>query len=130
MKCWTTRLIGCLLILASYCNADTLNGKVVKVADGDTVTVLDSTNTQHRIRLTGIDTPEMGQPFGNAAKKHMTTLVAGKMVMVEYEKSDRFGRILGKAETLAPQSGQGSSLKTAFNDAADKVRLMLLLSPT
>ncbi len=35
-----------------------------------------------------------------------------------------------KAEALVPQSGQGSSLKTAFNDAADKVRLMLLLSPT
>ena len=38
--------------------------------------------------------------------------------------------LLSKAESLTPQSGQGSSLKTAFNDAADKVRLMLLLSPT
>ena len=38
--------------------------------------------------------------------------------------------LLTKAEALVPQSGQGSSLKTAFNDAADKVRLLLLLSPT
>ena len=38
--------------------------------------------------------------------------------------------LLRKAEALAPQSGRGSSLKTAFNDAADNVRLMLLLSPT
>jgi len=38
--------------------------------------------------------------------------------------------LLAKAESLTPQSGQGGSLKTAFNDAADKVRLMLLLSPT
>ena len=96
MKCWTTHLIGCLLILASYCTADTLNGKVVKVADGDTITVLDSTNTQHRIRLTGIDAPEKGQPFGNVSKQRLTNLVAGKMVMVEYTKKDRYGRILGK----------------------------------
>jgi len=38
--------------------------------------------------------------------------------------------LLRTAETLAPQSGQGSSLKTAFNNASDKVRLMVLLSPT
>ncbi len=38
--------------------------------------------------------------------------------------------LLTTAEALVPQSGQGSSLKTAFNDAADDVRLMLLLSPT
>ena len=92
----TVQLLGILLLLSQYSVAGTLTGKVVTIADGDTITVLDSTNTQHRIRLTGIDTPEMGQPFGNAAKKHMTTLVAGKMVMVEYVESDRYGRILGK----------------------------------
>ncbi len=43
---------------------------------------------------------------------------------------DQKDSLLSKAEALAPQSGQGSNLKTAFNDAADKVRLMLLLSPT
>ena len=50
-----------LLLAAPTAFADTLTGKVVKVADGDSITVLDSTNTQHRIRLQGIDAPETDQ---------------------------------------------------------------------
>jgi micrococcal nuclease len=38
-----------------------LTGKVVKIADGDTLTILDASNTQHKIRLAGIDAPEKGQ---------------------------------------------------------------------
>ncbi len=50
-----------LVFLSIAASADTLTGKVVKVADGDSITVLDNTNTQHRIRLQGIDAPETGQ---------------------------------------------------------------------
>ena len=75
--------------------ADTLTGKVVKVADGDTITVLDNTNTHHRIRLQGIDAPEKGQPFGNASRKHLASLVAGKEVTVKWNKRDRYRRIVG-----------------------------------
>ena len=57
-------------------------------------------------------------------------LGCGSATRSEDVDQDHDDRLLGKAETLAPQSGQGSSLKTAFNDAADKVRLMLLLSPS
>ncbi len=53
--------LGFLLLTAPTAFADTLTGKVVKVADGDTITVLDNTNTQHRIRLQGIDASETGQ---------------------------------------------------------------------
>ncbi len=75
--------------------ADTLTGKVVKVADGDSITVLDNTNTQHRIRLQGIDAPERKQAFGNASRKHLANLVAGKKVTVKWAKRDRYGRIVG-----------------------------------
>ncbi len=51
-----------LLVAAPIAFADSLTGKVVKVADGDRITVLDNTNTQHRIRLQGIDAPEKGHP--------------------------------------------------------------------
>ena len=44
--------------------AETLAGRVVAIQDGDTLTVLDSSKAQHRIRLKGIDAPESGQPFG------------------------------------------------------------------
>ena len=50
-----------LVFLSVAASADTLTGKVVKVTDGDSITVLDNTNTQHRIRLQGIDAPETGQ---------------------------------------------------------------------
>jgi endonuclease YncB( thermonuclease family) len=44
--------------------AQTVTGKVVRVADGDTLTILDAGKRQHRIRLVDIDAPERGQPFG------------------------------------------------------------------
>ena len=50
-----------MLCLVFQVQADTLLGKVINVADGDTITVLDDTNTQHKIRLTGIDAPEKRQ---------------------------------------------------------------------
>lgn len=53
---------------ASFAETRTLEGIVVKVADGDTITVLDSNKDQHRVRIAGIDAPEKGQPFGNAPK--------------------------------------------------------------
>ncbi len=84
-----------LLFLSIAASADTLTGKVVKVADCDSITVLDNTNIQHRIRLQGIDAPERKQSFGNASRKHLASLVAGKTVTVKWDKRDRYRRIVG-----------------------------------
>lgn len=46
-----------------------ITGKVVRVADGDTITILDATNTQNKIRLYGIDAPEKAQDFGNKSRE-------------------------------------------------------------
>ena len=64
------------------------------MADGDTITVLDKPNTQHRIQLQGIDAPERKQAFGNASRKHLASLVAGKTVTMKWAKPDRYGRIV------------------------------------
>jgi len=74
----------------------TLNGRVVRVADGDTITVLDATNTQHRIRLEGIDAPESHQGFGSQSRKSLSEMVFGKDVTIVYEKTDQYGRLVGK----------------------------------
>jgi endonuclease YncB( thermonuclease family) len=74
----------------------TLSGRVVRIADGDTITVLDAGNTQHRIRLQGIDAPESRQDFGAQAKKKLSGLIFGKDVEVIYEKTDQYGRLVGK----------------------------------
>ena len=76
--------------------AATLEGRVVGVADGDTITILDTTNTQHKIRLAGIDAPEKRQPFGNVSKQSLSDLVFGKQVVVDYQKLDRYDRVVGK----------------------------------
>lgn len=85
-----------LLFVAGNLNAATLQGKVVHVADGDTITVLDATNTQHKIRLQGIDAPEKAQAFGQKSKQSLHQLVHSKQVSVEYQKKDKYGRTVGK----------------------------------
>jgi endonuclease YncB( thermonuclease family) len=74
----------------------TLTGRVVSVADGDTVTVLDSNDTQHRIRLEGIDAPESHQAFGEQSRQSLAEMVSGKEVTVNYQKTDQYGRLVGK----------------------------------
>jgi endonuclease YncB( thermonuclease family) len=84
------------LLLSLLLTADkSINGKVVKVTDGDTVTVLTSNNKQEKVRLDGIDAPEKGQDFAEKSKQYLSSLVAGKSVRVEYKSKDRYGRILG-----------------------------------
>ncbi|MZH01976.1 MAG: nuclease [Nitrospinae bacterium] len=84
------------LSLYSPALADTLEGKVVKVADGDTITILDDTGGKHRIRLAGIDAPEKDQPYGKESTQSLLELVSGKTVVIEYDKRDRYKRIDGK----------------------------------
>jgi len=85
------------LVITNYSAfAETLRGKVVGVSDGDTITLLDATNTQHKIRVTGIDAPEKAQAFGQASKKSLSDLVFSRNVEIFWEKRDRYQRILGK----------------------------------
>ena len=85
-----------LLFVAGNLNASILQGKVVHVADGDTITVLDATNTQHKIRLQGIDAPEKAQAFGQKSKQSLSQLVHSKKVTVEFQKKDKYDRSVGK----------------------------------
>lgn len=84
-----------ILILCSYANSLEFIGKVVKVSDGDTVTILTSDKTQHKIRLNDIDAPEKKQAFGNKSKDNLAKYIAGKTVTVQYQKKDKYKRILG-----------------------------------
>ena len=86
-------LILFLVPIPSFCQ--TIAGTVISVADGDTITILDSNKEKHKIRLYGIDCPEGDQPFADAAKKHTTSLVAQKMITVEVFDDDRYGRTVG-----------------------------------
>ena len=93
--------LAAVMLLAGFvCDATaaTLAGRVVGVSDGDTVTVLTAENRQFKIRLSGIDAPEKKQPFGTHAKETLARQLFGQAVVVEWSKTDRYGRIVGKIE--------------------------------
>lgn len=87
--------IAALLLVATTTLAD-VTGRVVAVTDGDTIKVLDAEKVQHKVRLTGIDAPERGQPYGTKSRDRLASMVAGKEVLIEANKKDRYGRVLGK----------------------------------
>lgn len=72
------------------------HAQVVRVADGDSITVLDASKRQHRIRLAGIDAPERQQPFNQSAREHLSALLAGQTVWVAPGKLDRYQRMVAK----------------------------------
>ena len=89
------QITTCLLILATTAaNAETITGRVVKVSDGDTLTLLDASNVQHKIRISGIDAPEKKQPFGTTSKKNMSALAFGKEAEAICYKRDRYKRLI------------------------------------
>ena len=72
-----------------------LTGKVVSVADGDTITILVGHN-QHKIRVDSIDCPERGQAFGNRARQFTSNQVFQKPVTIRVTDKDRYGRYVGR----------------------------------
>ena len=93
-----------LVFVLTAAEAATLVGHVVGVDNGDTITVLDASQTQHKIRLAGIDAPELEQAFGNRSKQSLSHWVYGRNVTVEWTRRDRHQRIVGKVWVVSPDS--------------------------
>lgn len=87
------RMLACLLLLAALpVNAESLTGKVVGVADGDTLTLYIEGEPQVRVRLSAIDAPEKKQAFGQRSKQALSDLCFGKTAQVDVVDSDQYGR--------------------------------------
>lgn len=84
-----------LIVVFIWIPACAFSGKAIKIADGDTITVLTPDLKKIRVRLYGIDCPEKGQPFGEAARRFTAGMVGNKEVEVEELGSDRYGRVVG-----------------------------------
>lgn len=96
-----------------------VDARVVGVQDGDTVTILAEGNARHRVRLAGIDAPELGQPFGRRARESLSELVFAQPVRVEWRKRDPFGRLVGTLWVAPPDAPcRGSAECPATLDAA------------
>ena len=66
-------------------------GRVVRII-GDALVLLDATETQHKIRLAGIDCPERKQPWSTRAKQALSDYVFNQDVTVDWNKRDRYKR--------------------------------------
>lgn len=99
-----TRILRLALVLAAVLAAApsaafTIAGKVVGVADGDTLTILDASRRQNRIRLARIDSPEVGrgknkptQPFAERARQSLAQLAFGREARAECDTTDQYKR--------------------------------------
>lgn len=83
-----------MLFASQIASAETFSGRIVAIADGDTVTLLDRMKQQHKIRLSGIDAPERKQAFGNVSRQHLAGLVFDKQVTAYCPKTDRYRRAI------------------------------------
>jgi micrococcal nuclease len=83
-------LLTCVLLSAP----GTLEGRVVRIADGDTITILVD-KQQVRVRLSAIDAPEKGQDFSQRSREALANFVFGKEVKIVTHGKDRYGRVIG-----------------------------------
>ncbi len=89
-------IISMALISSISSAAEIIEGKVVKVVDGDTIHLLIKDNKAIKIiRLSGIDAPERKQDYGKKAKRYLSEFIGNKEVSVTYSKVDRYGRLIG-----------------------------------
>lgn len=92
-------LVGLAIFASVMASADgSISGRVVGVADGDTLTVLDAESQQHKIRLAGIDAPEKAMPFGQVGKQKLSEMCFGKQATVTVVNTDRYGRTVGDVQ--------------------------------
>ncbi|MGP1609676.1 MAG: thermonuclease family protein [Burkholderiales bacterium] len=75
--------------------ASDIEGKIVGITDGDTLTVLRDLE-QIKVRLAEIDTPEKAQPFGQRAKQSLSDMCFGRQARIEDKGHDRYGRTIGR----------------------------------
>ena len=78
-----------------------LQGRVVSVADGDTLTLLVDGRTQHKIRLAEIDAPEKRQAFGERSRQSLAELCAGVEAQAPVQTVDRYGRSVARVRCNA-----------------------------
>ena len=83
--------------LSGIALSSTLDGKVIKIIDGDTV-YFQATNDDgyKKLRLVGIDAPEMKQPFGHESRQCLANLINNKLVQIITFGEDRYKRTLAK----------------------------------
>ena len=91
----TSRLCALLFLLLIPSILYAGQFKITRVLAGDAVAI-ESHNLKLRVKLAGIDAPEMtGQPYCQQSKRHLADLVLNKFITLKQYGKDRNGWILG-----------------------------------
>ena len=80
-----------LVLFAFTAHAELLAGTVVDISDGDTLRIR-SDGEIVKIRLKGIDAPEMTQPFGPESRRHLSDLTFLREAVANCPVADKYGR--------------------------------------
>jgi endonuclease YncB( thermonuclease family) len=96
MTCLNNLLVlSCFFFFCVHSSAKIISGYVVHVHDGDTLTIKTQSEFK-KIRLANIDAPELNQPFGIDSRDMLSSMVLNKQVLVDFNKSDKYSRLVGK----------------------------------
>tara|TARA_B110000967_G_C18845155_1_gene541553 strand:- start:1048 stop:1536 length:489 start_codon:yes stop_codon:yes gene_type:complete len=89
------KVLFSFLFISSHTFAD-IEGVISRVVDADTVVVESKKGIKYKVRLLGIDAPEIKQAYGKESTSYLSNLVLGKSLAVVGSKKDRYHRLLGK----------------------------------
>jgi endonuclease YncB( thermonuclease family) len=92
----------CVIATAGTLHAETLTGRVVRIIDGDTITIADEDRQRHRIRIAGIDAPERRQLFGRQSEQNLSRLALEHDARLECHKADGNGERVCKVWVQPP----------------------------
>lgn len=101
---WTRRLLALAALLACTPVQADFSGRVVGVVDGDTLDVLYEGRAL-RIRIAGIDAPELLQRHGARAQSQLATLVLNKEARVQERGLDRSGHTVARVQVYGTDVG-------------------------
>lgn len=102
------RRLAAFLLLTLACNqapALTFKARVVKIADGDSLTVRDASGKTLEVRISGIDAPEGRQSFGPNARASLEALLKGRDVTIDVDDVDRYGRLVARVSRESRDAG-------------------------
>ena len=90
-----SRLIFIVFLLSGIrCGAQQISGRVVHVHDGDSFTIIGCDSITHKVRLWGVDAPELKQPGGIKSLNMTNACIGGRMVKLEVLGHEKYGRLL------------------------------------
>lgn len=78
------------LLCSAPASAETIAGRIISIADGDTLILLDAQQQQHKISLAGIDAPELNQAFGQQALIGLSAIALNQQAKAQCKHLERF----------------------------------------